>query len=78
MGDFIVCNCGLRIKKGDMPTHQGSKRCKKASEEKSQEEAEASSNAYQERMKKLYERDPVKARIEQFKADCDFEYRGLN
>jgi hypothetical protein len=78
MADLIVCNCGLRIKKGDMPTHQGSKRCNEASEKKSKKDAEASSIAYQKRMNKLYLQNPVKARIIQFRADCDFEYGGLN
>jgi len=78
MADLIVCNCGLRIKKGDMSTHQGSKRCNEASEKKFQKDAEARSIASQNYMNKLYKRDPVKAMIIQFKADCEFEYGGLN
>jgi hypothetical protein len=77
MADSIVCNCGLRVKKGDMPTHQGSKRCNEASEKKSRKDAEAISIAYQNSMNKLYQQDPVKASIIQFRADCKFEYGGL-
>jgi len=74
MADFAVCKCGLRVKKGDMPTHQGSKRCNEASEKKSQRDAEARSIAYQNSMNKLYQQNPVKARILEFKADCEMEY----
>jgi hypothetical protein len=78
MADLIVCKCSLSIKKGDMPTHQGSKRCNDAFEKKSQKDAEARSVAYQNRMNKLYQRDPVKAMNIHFRADCDFEYGGLH
>ena len=74
MADLQSCTCGLRVKKGDMPTHRGSKRCEAAREAKKKKEAEAWETGREERFNKLSPQAKRKYIEEENRAMIDWEY----
>ena len=78
MADLQICTCGLRVKKGDMATHKGSKRCEEARETKKKKDAEAWEAGREERFNKLSPRAQERIVAEQNRRAIEWEYSAFN
>jgi len=78
MADLQMCTCGLRVKKGDMLTHRGSKRCELAKEAKRKKDEEMWEAGREERFNKLSPRSKERYIEEENRAMIDWEYSAFN
>jgi hypothetical protein len=78
MADLQMCTCGLRVKKGDMLTHRGSKRCELAKEAKRKKDEEMWEAGREERFNKLPPRAKERYIEEENRAMIDWEYSAFN
>jgi len=76
MADLQMCTCGLLVKKGDMPTHQGSKRCEVAREAKKKKEAEAREARREKRFNKLSPQAQSRIAAQENRDAIEWEYSG--
>jgi len=68
MDTFVCCkNCNLKVKNGDMPTHQGSKRCQAAAIIYKEKLREAKEKEFEEYFLKL----PVEKQQEIFEREYE-------
>ena len=74
MADLQSCTCGLLVKKGDMPTHRGSKRCELAKESKRKKDQEIWEAGREDRFNKLSPQAKRKYIEDENRAMIEWEY----